>query len=296
MSGNCTNCGRPVSGSDVTCPFCGELMTRRISSDLQLDLTGEVLAHPRRDPALDDSGGALQKPRIVLAAPAVEAAESEPELELLSPEEFFPLEEEEEPEAVQPPDAAATKPLDREPPVLPRSAPETVPARTAPEQSTAAPAREEMVFPPPLQAFQQAPEKGPDPAPSPSTSPTAARRTQILAETDHRGILHKCGFLAESGYNMIGLFGRPETGKSCFLYALREHFKRGTAGFGGFTTETEAWDDLARDLEQQWNFGRYKGTARGLYFYQARSPKKKNHICILDIAGEHFENVKTWSG
>lgn len=110
-------------------------------------------------------------------------------------------------------------------------------------------------------------------------------------------VLQKIKLLMDSKYRLYGLFGRPSTGKSCLIYALRQHFKKGSSQFGGFTPEGESWDHLAEDLEKQWRTGRPTSTARDeIHVYQATNPRGKKHFALLDVAGEHFEDTKSWSG
>ncbi len=121
-------------------------------------------------------------------------------------------------------------------------------------------------------------------------------REYKLQGRDYAMVLKKIRLLMDAGHQLYGLFGRPSTGKSCLIYALRQHFKQGSSEFGGFTPEGESWDHLAQDLEKQWRTNRPSGTARDeIHIYQATNPRKKNHFALLDVAGEHFEDIKSWS-
>jgi len=117
-------------------------------------------------------------------------------------------------------------------------------------------------------------------------------------EEDHdtviKKILEKVQVIVDLGYEPYGLFGRPSTGKSCFVYALEQNFINGAEGFGGYSTEGDSWGRLASGLEDHWATKKQVTTARGVDCYQATGRSKK-HIGILDIAGEHFEDVQSWT-
>jgi len=108
-------------------------------------------------------------------------------------------------------------------------------------------------------------------------------------------IIETCQRLHRQGYEMYGLFGRPSTGKSSMIYALRHHFTKGDPGFGGYATEGENWDQLAEDLEAQWQ-SRQVPTSDRLHPYLALHPRGGGkHIALLDIAGERFEGIQSWT-
>ena len=108
-------------------------------------------------------------------------------------------------------------------------------------------------------------------------------------------IIETCQRLHRQGYQMYGLFGRPSTGKSSMIYALRHHFTKGDPGFGGYATEGENWEHLAEDLEAQWQ-SRQVPTSDRLHPYLALQPRGGGkHIALLDIAGERFEGIQSWT-
>lgn len=109
-----------------------------------------------------------------------------------------------------------------------------------------------------------------------------------------RDVLETCQRLVRQGYHMYGLFGRPSTGKSSLIYALRHHFIKGDSGFGGYATEGQNWDHLAQDLEAQWQ-DRQVPTSDKLHPYLALHPRGGKHIALLDIAGERFEGIQSWT-
>lgn len=171
----------------------------------------------------------------------------------------------------------------------------------APVGSMAAPAATDLAFKPVENSeFQVPPPPGADvvqqrkPAEQgifgdkPATPEDVA--FQIKEET-----LQTCKRLAGYGYHLYGLFGRPSAGKSSMIYALRQHFLKGDQGFGGYTPEGPEWDDLAKDLEEQWRHNRPIPTKDKLHPYRATSSRGHKHIALLDIAGERFERVQNWT-
>lgn len=107
-------------------------------------------------------------------------------------------------------------------------------------------------------------------------------------------VIQTCKRLVRQGYQLYGLFGRPSTGKSSLIYALRHHFTKGDSGYGGYATEGDNWDHLAMDLEDQWQ-SRQVPTADKLHPYLALHPRGGKHIALLDIAGERFEGIQSWT-
>jgi len=107
-------------------------------------------------------------------------------------------------------------------------------------------------------------------------------------------VKEKCQHYMKRRHKIYGLFGYAEAGKTSFLYSLRHQFEQGATGFGGYLHQGDKWDELKNVVESQW--GRIaKGTPRGkIYPYSAISRDNK-HIVLLDISGENFEHISSWS-
>jgi len=110
-------------------------------------------------------------------------------------------------------------------------------------------------------------------------------------------VKRQCEDYIKQNFKIYALFGFSEAGKTSFLYSLMQTFEQGRdEGFGGYTYQGSSWNKLKNELESHWEQGMATGTVRGnIFYYEAHSSRKKNHIVFLDIAGEHFDRVQDWS-
>ena len=118
---------------------------------------------------------------------------------------------------------------------------------------------------------------------------------------DHyQKIMEKCEELIAARCNLYGVLGRPEAGKTCFIYALGKLIKgavKGPSVMGNYTLDPN-WEDLIRYQERIFEEGVVKGTPKGLHFYKAQAIGKMaraNHFALIDIRGEQFEQIDDWN-
>ena len=297
----CTRCGSVVSDADDFCRVCNEPQNELVS--------GETISFDETDAVMKEPLPPIMLPAVTEAEPTAAKPVAEPEPTAAKPV----ADPEPDPEP-----AAATSILDQGPagdtPLkdktyleitekkLRRREPEPeknfIPPPIPPESP-----REKQARTPPVQVVSEIKNKPTEPKQTKQkpvesvpqkVDPKTIKRHKVKADQFDE-MVNTCRGLQQSDYDLFGLFGRPEAGKSSFIYALKEHFKSRTDGFGGFTTEGAGWDELAGEMDEYWREGRTTATDNDHYYiYQAANHDAKRHIAIIDIAGEHFEGLK-WS-
>lgn len=121
-----------------------------------------------------------------------------------------------------------------------------------------------------------------------------------LDHTDYQLVLKTCEDLLKSRSDLYGVIGRPESGKTCFIYALGKLLKGwhgGATEVGNYSLDRN-WENLIHYQEQMFDSGVEKPTARGLHFYKANAigtGRKQRHFVMVDIRGEQFEQIDDWT-
>lgn len=118
-----------------------------------------------------------------------------------------------------------------------------------------------------------------------------------LDPRDYVKIFQTCQDLIKRGYKLYGLFGRPESGKTLFLYALGEMLRGGQDDTVSGYELDGSWKNMIQDQKEALRLGRPAATERGLHIYHAHRQDGKsgsNHLAFLDISGEQFEQIQSW--
>ena len=157
----------------------------------------------------------------------------------------------------------------------------------------------------PDSAHQTKPLPTPDiaPPPLPDSAPPSPIKITVPRRftTDQYGaILDECRDLVDTHCDLYGVFGRPASGKTCFIYALGKLIQEGSAPDGTIASYSleQNWKDLIRFHEEFLEIGQSRATDMGLHFYRARSTvrsRRKRHFALLDIQGEQFEQITDWN-
>lgn len=116
--------------------------------------------------------------------------------------------------------------------------------------------------------------------------------------TNYEQVLETCQELLKRRTDLYGLFGRPASGKTCFVYGLGNLLK-GRHGevkaVGNFSLDHQ-WEELIRYQEDLFQAGIQRPTGGGLHFYGAKAiGLRKRHFSLVDIPGEKFEQIQQWT-
>lgn len=146
-------------------------------------------------------------------------------------------------------------------------------------------------------------EAPPTPPPVPPLAQgggTPYREPSRVDHTDYDAILRTCQEQLAARTDLFGVFGRPASGKTVFIYALGQMLK-GWPGakisLGNYALDRN-WENLIDFQEHQFAEGIEKPTARGLHFYTAKAigrGRDKRHFSLIDIPGEQFEQIDDWT-
>lgn len=260
----CTSCGAGVPTGERICQVCGlDLGPELALSDLHDD-DSRVRVADRDSPAPDphkapEPDPVNEEPAVAFAPPPIPPAAQTPEGH--SPHLA------DEMDALK---SKATRPL-------PTAEPEP------PQQND----------PPPTERRPTALNLN-----APSANHTD-RMPKKMDTDDYSAVIDSCRGLIRNRFDLYGVFGRPEAGKTCFIYALGRVIK-GIPGLrnttGQFTLDAN-WEDLIRYQERLFDQGVNAPTARGLHFYKANAVGgfRKRHFAMIDVRGEQFEQIEDWN-